>query len=212
MDALETHSGDYVELFKTFGPERIARLVTRMELKPTDKVADFGCGTGMLLQALTVGQSYDGIDFSPDFIKAARELNPGRGRFHCRDIVEFCAEHQTEFDVAATLDFSEHIDDATFVQIYSAIRSSLKPTGRLYLHTPNGSFFMERLKARGILPQLRGHIAVRNAKQNVRLLKACGFESISVERIAHYNVLRHVHPLSRLSDFFAARLWVTATR
>lgn len=211
MDAVAVHSGDYVELFKTFGPERIDRLVSQMRVGPTDRVADYGCGLGGLLHALPTFGSYDGVDFSPDFIREAERLSPDRGRFHCRDIVSFCADHPAEYDVAATLDFSEHIDDATFVSIYSAIRSSLKPSGRLYLHTPNRSFFMERLKERGIVEQLRGHIAVRTADENESLLKQCGFNSVRIERIAHYNVLRHIHPLSRISDLFAARLWIEAS-
>lgn len=210
MDAIATHSGEYVELFKTFGPERIAGLVSRMDVAPSDRVVDYGCGLGGLLHALPPVSGYDGVDFSADFIREAERLSPDRGRFHCQDIVSFCADHQGEFDIAATLDFSEHIDDATFVEIYSAIRSSLKPNGRLYLHTPNRSFFMERLKERGIVEQLRGHIAVRAAAENERLLRKCGFRSVSVELIAHYNVLKYLHPLSRVSDLFAARLWIEA--
>lgn len=213
MDAVAVHSGEYVEFFNELALDRVANLVPRMSVRDTDAVADFGCGNGMLLEALGPRSGgYDGVDFSPDFIRAAIKRASGSNyRFHCQDIVEFCAEHKGKFDIAATLDFSEHVDDETFVRIYSAIRRSLKPNGRLYLHTPNAAFFMERLKARGILEQLRGHIAVRDAKDNERLLRASGFGSITIERVAHYNILRHLHLLSRLSDFFAARLWVTAT-
>ena len=166
----------------------------------------------MLLHAMPAYGTYDGVDFSADFIAAAEDLAEGKERysFHCQDIVAYCGEHRGEFDIAATLDFSEHIDDETFVRIYSAIRRSLKPGGRLYLHTPNLAFFMEQLKDKGVLRQFPEHIAVRDADQNVDLLRQCGFRQIDVEKIAHYNVLRYLHPLSSISDVFAARLWIGA--
>lgn len=214
MDAVALHSGEYVERFKSQPIERVRNLVRRMDIKPTDRIADFGCGTGLLLQALDEFGTYDGVDFSPDFIRVAKDWGKGRGRFHCADIISFSEEHRGQFDIAATLDFSEHIDDATFEAIYSAIRSSLKPEGRLYLHTPNLDFFMERLKDRGILKQFPEHIAVRTAEHNVDLLKRCGFKSVTCEVIPHYNALKLVHPLSKLpllGKGFGARLWITAS-
>lgn len=216
MGAVEVHSGEYVELFKDRPISRVRNLVERMDIGDADHIVDFGCGDGKLLQALGPRAGmYEGVDFSPDFIASAEEQATGTNyRFHCRDIVEFCNEHRGEFDIAATLDFSEHIDDESFRFIYSAIRQSLKPGGKLYLHTPNRDFFMEGLKDRGVLPQLAGHIAVRDGEQNEALLRRCGFEKITIETVPHYNALRFLHPLRKLplvGRYFGARLWVTAS-
>jgi len=131
------------------------------------------------------------------------------------DIRDFCAARPHEYDVAATLDFSEHIDDELAIDIYSAIRGSLRPGGRLYLHTPNLEFFMERARQFGIVRPFPEHIAVRDGAQNRALLEKAGFASdrISVEVIPHYNVLKHLHPLSKLpvvGPLFSARLWIEA--
>lgn len=215
MDAIELHSGEYVKRFAESPIERVRRLVNAMELTAESKVVDYGCGLGMLLQCLPRYGSYTGVDFSADFIEMARTLakDAPNADFHCTDIVSFCEQNPSEFDVAATLDFSEHIDDETFLKLYSAIGRSLAPDGKLYLHTPNLNFAIERLKDVGILKQFPEHIAVRSAKQLVKLLSQCGFSYVSVARIAHYNVLKHLHPLSHLpgvGDFFAARLWIEA--
>jgi SAM-dependent methyltransferase len=191
-----------------------------MRLTGESRIADFACGNGMLLQAIgnTFG-SYDGIDFSPDFVAAANEwaqrTHRDRYRFHCCDIRDFCARHQRNFDVAATLDFSEHVKDGLAVEIYSAIRQSLCSGGRLYLHTPNLEFFMERARQVGILPAFPEHVAVRSGTQMVRLLVQAGFvrDSISIQIIPHYNVLKWLHPLSKIplvGGFFSARLWLEA--
>jgi 2-polyprenyl-6-hydroxyphenyl methylase/3-demethylubiquinone-9 3-methyltransferase len=220
QSSLDLHSGDYVERYKKKPIARVRNLVPRMGLTRGTRIADFGCGNGMLLHAIGDDfASYDGVDFSPDFIAAANEWaerdHRQRYRFHCCDIREFCARNQQAFDVAATLDFSEHVDDALAIEIYAAIRKALCPGGRLYLHTPNLDFFMERARRIGIVPPFPEHVAVRDGPQTLALLVRAGFSpgSITMQTIPHYNVLRWIHPLSRLpiiGRFFAARLWVEA--
>lgn len=219
-DSLALHSGDYVERYNRKPIDRVRNLARRMEIGPADRLADFACGNGMLLHAL--GQrkgSYDGVDFSADFIASANAWAERTGmssyHFHCADIIDFCVGYPAKFDVATTLDFSEHVDDDFAVPIYAAIRSALAPGGRLYLHTPNLDFVLEQAKAHGILRQFPEHVAVRNGKQTADLLVRAGFprEGIRVSQIAHYNVLRWLHPLSRLpviGKWFAARLWIEA--
>lgn len=213
------HSGEYVERYVRKPLTRLANLVPLLALKSTDVVADFACGDGMLAQ-LVDGQvaAYHGVDFSQDFIDAARlraeRAGLSRSTFHCADIVDFCRERPAAFDVATTLDFSEHVDDADFVHIFSAIRGSLKPGGRLYLHTPNLGFFLERAKDAGVVPQFPEHIAVRTMAQNVTLLARSGFDAARIEGqvLPHYNILRLVHPLRRLprlGGLFGARLFIT---
>jgi hypothetical protein len=65
------------------------------------------------------------------------------------------------------------------------------------------------------MKQFPEHIAVRTGKQNAALLRECGYEDINIEPLAHYNVLKHLHPLRRLpliGTMLEARLWITATR
>src|SRR5690348_5772659 len=216
------HSGAYVEKYEHKPISRIARLVPMLNLGGGEALADFGCGNAMLLPLVKDHVSvYHGVDFSEDFIRAAKRRADALGvhncEFYCKDIVEFCGEMPGAYDVATAFDFSEHIDDADFISIFSAIRGSLKPGGRLLLHTPNLDFFMERLKDKGVLRQFPEHIAVRTIDANVELLEQCGFPAarIRVQGIAHYNVLRMVHPLRHLpliGKLFVARLVIECTK
>lgn len=220
-DSLAIHSGDYVERYNAKSLDRVKGLVQRIPLTEESRIADFGCGNGMLLQAIDDRfGSYDGIDFSKDFIDSANEWADRTNRknysFHHGDIRDFCVLNQHKFDIATTLDFSEHIDDALSIDIYAAIRQALRLGGRLYLHTPNLNFFLERAKQFGIIPQFPEHIAVRNAPQMVSILERAGFNpaSIKVQFIPHYNILKFLHPLSWLpfiGRLFAARLWIEAS-
>ena len=221
MGSLALHSGDYVARYNRKPLDRVKGLVPYMDVPEDAELGDFGCGNGMLLHALGDRRGrYHGVDFSPEFIRSAEAWADQAGlrnhAFHCGDIVSFCESHPGRFDRAATLDFSEHVGDDEAVAIYGAIRSAMKPGGKLYLHTPNLDFFVERLKDAGIMRQFPEHIAVRNGAQTAAMLERAGFAPgrISVRHIAHYNVLRAVDPLSRLpvvGKFFQARLWVEAT-
>jgi len=219
-DHVALHSGDYVERYRAKPLDRVRALVRRIDYEPQSRIADFGCGNGMLLQALDRPfASYDGVDFSPDFVAAAtswaQSTQRRNYRFHLADIREFCAARAEAFDIATTLDFSEHVEDDLATEIYAAICNSLRPGGKLYLHTPNLDFFLERAKDVGIVPQFPEHIAVRNGAQTAALLERAGFSAqhIKVATIPHYNVLKWLHPLSQLpfaGPLFAARLWIVA--
>lgn len=218
--SIALHSGDYVEKYNRKSLGRVKRLVGLMETGAGEYIADFACGNGMLLQALGKREGqYVGVDFSQDFVDSANIWAERSGlinyRFVCADIINFCSQHPGEFDIATTLDFSEHIDDALAVQIYTAVHSSLKPGGKLYIHTPNLDFFMERAKDRGLIAQFPEHIAVRNGPQMLDILMQSGFERsrLKLRHIAHYNVLKLLHPLSYLplvGKYFEARLWIEA--
>jgi|GEM_PF-454693 cyclopropane fatty-acyl-phospholipid synthase-like methyltransferase len=198
---------------------RIERLLARCSVGKSDKVVDFGCGSGLLMPYLAPrAHSYTGVDFSSAFIATAvarqQQLGIANADFHCDDITHFCRQHQGEFDAAFALDFSEHVYDDEWLQILTAIRSSLKPGGRFYLHTPNREFFVEVLKAHNvILRQFPEHIAVRTPPHNLALLAAAGFHHNNLQLLPHYNVLKWLHWLSWLplaGKYFKARIFIEA--
>lgn len=217
------HSGDYVLRYERKPITRISRLVPSMLLAPDTRLVDYACGNAMLLgEVHEIIRHYVGVDFSADFIAAsqrrAQRIGATNCEFHCADIVEFADAHPGEFDVATALDFSEHVRDADLIPILDSIRRSLKPGGRLYLHTPNLDFFMERMRDSGfILRQRPEHVAVRDGPGNVRILMEAGFreEDIRVSLIPHYNILKLVDPLRRLplvGKYFEARIFIECRR
>jgi hypothetical protein len=84
------------------------------------------------------------------------------------------------------------------------------------VHTPNAEYFMERLKARGTLTQVEGHVGVRDARRHEELLAQCGFASIHVRYLPHYLPLaakfHALGALPRVGPLFRARLFLTCRK
>lgn len=189
---------EYVEHFeKSQSPSRLERLIPYIDIKPHHNVADFACGSGMLMAHIApLVSSYIGVDFSEPFIIAANSKKEALGlnnvRFECSSIQEFCAGHLGEFDVGFAMDFAEHVYNEEWLDILRSMRGSLNKDGRLYLHTPNARFVLEIMKHYNfITKQFPDHIAVRTQEENVHLLKLAGFRVNKVLLLPHYNALRY---------------------
>ena len=216
------HGGAYVERFeREQSVKRISRLVPMMGLTGTEKIVDIGCGNAMSLSVLYgCFGSYSGVDFSEPFIEAAQErartLAIENTEFFCGSAESYAENHANRFDVALALDISEHVYDEEWQLILRAIYKLLKTGGKLFVHTPNLDFFIERLKARNIvLKQFPQHVAVRTMEQNVQLMQKAGFRIRVARALPHYNRLAILHPLSHLPQigkYFEARLFIEAEK
>src|ERR1700682_5282817 len=211
----------YVDQYDPHAVQRMRRMLPFFGLSGREVVADFGCGNGVLLELIGPRvREYVGVDFSEAFVRAAERrrdaLRIQNATFQCSDIVAFCAEHPNQFDAAFALDFSEHIYDDQFQRIFRAIHDALKPGAALFLHTPNGEYFIERLRSRGILERIEGHVAVRAAERHPALLAECGFANVHVRYLAHYlKLASRFHGLRRLplvGRYFRARLFLTCRK
>lgn len=213
------HGEKYVKSFEKKPAFRLERLIDSIHLNNSYSVVDFACGNGMMMPLVAHKvNKYTGVDFSEPFINAAQkkmnDLSILNAQFICSDIVEFCSRNENNFDVAFAMDFSEHVYDADWLIILRAIKGSLKHNGKLYLHTPNANFFLEKMKNKNIIvKQFSEHIAVRNPEENQLILEKAGFRVSKMDLIPHYNILRYLHPLSAIpliGKYFKARIFIEA--
>ena len=147
-----------------------------------------------------------------DHYRRQAQVGIRNASFHIESITGFCDRHEGAFDRAFALDFTEHVYDEDLIPIAASIRRSLRKGGRLYIHTPNRTFFLELLKDKGVCRQLPGHIAVRSADQYVSLLRGVGFNEVKVSYLSHYlRALSWLHGFSSIpvvGKYLKARLFL----
>lgn len=218
---VQLHSGEYVASYEKKPLKRLSRLKKFLDLKKDYLVVDFACGNAMLLEVLQDSiKEYHGVDFSSDMIAAAKKraekLSFQNAYFYLEDIINFSENNKAKFDAAFAIDFSEHVDDKTWIEILRAIKCTLKPRGLLYLHTPNKNYFLEILKEIGVLPQFPEHIAVRTPEHNLQMLIDSGFVSVNLKYLSHYEwrqkPFAFLGMLPGIGKYFKARLLIMAKK
>lgn len=220
-DRQQLHGDEYLERFDTERQmTRVKRLLRHTQLPPAATILDVGCGTGLLAHLLS-GQyaRYIGADFSQAMIETAKNRAEASGligtEYVCGDARDVMARHCSSFDAIFMLDISEHVPDDEWQTIISSAHAALRPGGLVYLHTPNLEFFIEQLKHNGWMKQFPEHIAVRDESGNRHFFNKAGFSQVECQKLAHYNILRTLHPMSYMplaGKYFAARLWITAQK
>ena len=112
-------------------------LLQRLGLRPGERIADIGCGTGLLAAAAaSLGARVTAIDISPAMLAVARRRLEAGG---CRE-VDLMAAGFLDFDLPeASLDLVtskfalHHLPDLWKGVALSRIRRALRPGGRLFL-------------------------------------------------------------------------------
>ena len=148
----------------------------RSNLRPSDKILEFGCGTGYMitLPLIKEGYSVTGIDLDSKSIDYGRDLfaregvNPGS--LQNRDIEEL----DVLFDVIIASEVLEHIPDSDLEKVFASILSKLRPGGMFLVTVPNGygwfeleSFLWFKTGIGRVLELLRIDSIVRSIKRNI---------------------------------------------
>lgn len=222
-DTMDIYNEDYY-LNLPVDSDRINILLEQLELTGEDRVCEIGCAAGHFLAAIADRIGFGvGIDTADAAIRAAQHLKDkeqiGNIEFKTVSAEQYAgtAGNADRFDYVFLMDVTEHIDDAVLHEVLMAAHRLLTRDGRLVIHTPNLGYWLERLKDKNILPQLPGHIAVRNLKHYELLLEQAGFEVIKVEGLPHYRqplrqidlLLKRIPGLGRL---FLSRLFVVSRK
>lgn len=103
------------------------------ELRPTDRVVDFGCGDGAFLRmAKPLVRQAVGVDRNPDAIERLRLAGLTGEVMSCSG---FARRHPEGFDVACAFQTLEHI--AEIDEFIKAVVRSVRPGVRVFLSVPN---------------------------------------------------------------------------
>ncbi|MBM4215706.1 MAG: bifunctional 2-polyprenyl-6-hydroxyphenol methylase/3-demethylubiquinol 3-O-methyltransferase UbiG [Gammaproteobacteria bacterium] len=122
----------------TLNPARLAFIGERTSLRGA-RVADVGCGGGLLAEALTrAGASVTAIDLAPSMIEVAKLHAAGERlqiNYRVQSVESLATEATGTFDVVTCMEMLEHLPDAA--QVVSELSRLLKPNGSLFVSTLN---------------------------------------------------------------------------
>jgi SAM-dependent methyltransferase len=119
-----------------FGGSRIRRKFADgyVRAKPGDRILDIGCGTAQLLSFLP-DVSYVGYEPNADYVETARKLHP-KALFFAQPYGAEDVGKSEPFDVVIVSAVLHHLDDAAARDLFTLLRRSLKPGGRVVTLDP----------------------------------------------------------------------------
>lgn len=191
-------------------PVRLAFVAERVAL-PGARVADVGCGGGLLSEALAkAGAEVTAIDLAPEVIEVARlhlhETNAGAATpleidYRLCSSRELAAAEPGKFDAVCCMELIEHVPDPA--HLVADLAALLKPGGRLFVSTLNrtpasfaaaivGAEYLARLLPRGTHDYRR----FLRPSELAGLLRGAGLVLDEISGIA-YNPLNRKAWLSR---------------
>ncbi len=187
-------------------PVRAAYVAERVALKGA-KVADVGCGGGLLSEALARdGAQVTGIDLGEKVIEIAKlhlyESNLAVD-YRVQSSAELAAAEPASFDAVCCMEMIEHVPDPE--ALVNDLAAMLKPGGRLFMSTLNrtpvafGAAILGAEYLMRLLPRGTHHYAqFLKPSELARLLRHAGLELEDVSGLA-YNPLTRKAWLSRLT-------------
>ena len=119
-------------------PLRVDYITSRTNIAGA-RVLDFGCGGGILTEALAkAGANITGIDMAPKPIEVAklhRHESELEIDYQLTTIEEYAKDHAGEFDVVTCLEVLEHVPSPE--SVIGSCKTLLKADGHLFLSTIN---------------------------------------------------------------------------
>lgn len=187
-------------------PVRAAYVAERVALQGA-KVADVGCGGGLLSEALARdGAQVTGIDLGEKVIEIAK-LHLYESHltvdYRVQSSAELAAAEPASFDAVCCMEMIEHVPDPE--ALVNDLAAMLKPGGRLFMSTLNrtpaafGAAILGAEYLMRLLPRGTHHYAqFLKPSELARLLRHAGLELEDVSGLA-YNPLTRKAWLSRLT-------------
>ncbi|EIM01670.1 bifunctional 3-demethylubiquinone 3-O-methyltransferase/2-octaprenyl-6-hydroxy phenol methylase [Rhodanobacter thiooxydans] len=179
-------------------PVRAAYVAARVDLRGA-KVADVGCGGGLLSEALArAGAKVTGIDLGGKVIEVAKLHLHESGLavdYRVQSSSELAAAEPASFDAVCCMELVEHVPDPR--ALVNDLAAMVKPGGRLFMSTLNrtpaafgaaivGAEYLMRLLPRGT----HHYAQFLKPSELGRLLRHAGLELEDVSGLAY-------NPLSR---------------
>lgn len=138
-----------------------------LDLNPDQRLLDFGCGPGDILEFLPKLE-YTGIDIDPNYIKKAQKTYGHRATFICSELSDVDFLPTEHFDIVIATGVLHHMTDKECNSFIKWAQSILKPNGKLL--TLDGCYTPKQNKiSKYLLDKDRGQY-VRSEEHYINLM------------------------------------------
>jgi len=108
------------------------------ELRGVDRIMDFGCGSGFLIDhLLNAGYRVAGADLSTDSLKQASEKYGVRKGFLGAHHTSESLSRGERWPVIMLIEMIEHLDNDALAEVLACLRQLVTPDGVILITTPN---------------------------------------------------------------------------
>ena len=169
------------ELKRNTARLQLAQIAAHMPAKEahTEKprMLEVGCGLGnFMFEAQRAGFDVHGLDVSASAVNSANDLL-GEERAHV-GILETADFTKESFDIIVLADVIEHARDP--IALMKSVRALVKQSGMIFIALPSLDSLSARLMGRHWMEFKREHLFYFDRNSLQLLLKACGFEDITI--------------------------------
>jgi len=183
---------------------RLHAIVRLLGLRPGDRVADVGCGSGWLSDLCRrQGARVLAADIAPAGVAAARRRYPEVGHFTAADVYHL-PMRPGAFDVVVLSEVLEHLEDLDAA--LDQVRALLRPGGRLLVAVPHCETILQHLCVHcNRLTPANAHLHSFDEQTLCRLLRDHGMTPVRALRLA--NKLLELLGLPHRTRWLPHALW-----
>lgn len=128
----------FPEYYFTYNFGGIIAKKLKKYIKETEKVLDFGCGNGYLIQHLLKnGLVTAGVDFSPKSISSVNAKYSSQKNFLGAFGINELKQKGLKFDTIISIEVIEHLDDKYLSSTVDMMKSIINKNGIIIFTTPN---------------------------------------------------------------------------
>lgn len=120
----------YRTLQAPFQERKLAPCLRSLDVRPSTRVLDVGCGPGTNAWHFR-GTQYTGVDINPKYVASARCRF--QGRFLVGDVTEASVLPAEQFDVVLLNSLMHHLDDAAVDALLGRLGRLLAPEGTIHI-------------------------------------------------------------------------------